>query len=233
MTSPKLPSAGGKYDRQLIVVLLGTTGDAEEMREQAGALNGKKRGDALPSDVVDVQCESSVDGKPGGAAAEGLRRAIAGQSGVPQPVTGRSRVYLVGEGNATDRTVAGLSGNSVAALLADAGLRDAKVISIVADGAARDPDRADGSQTEPGAKSFAAALHRSLLEAHGVRTSVQARVGSVRVVTKAGADASATIDVGRKITAPHPDEPAGEHHASERKVRLSWDGDEQRSEWAY
>lgn len=222
------PGAEAKYDRQLIVALLDGRNDAVIVA-QAEALNGKQRTTALLSEVVSVRRTAA-----GGADAqdiEALRAALAGKQRVALPVRARSRLYLVGEGDAAQRLLAGWPSSTVAALLADAGLRDLGLISIVADGAGRDPDRGDAAQIEPQSTSFASLLHRALRDKHGITTTVNARVGAVKVVT--GPMSPGGVESGRKLTSPQPGVDADTHHAPRSKLRLRWDGDGQVSEWSY
>ncbi len=220
--------AEAKYDRQLIVALLDGRNDAAVVA-QAEALDGKQRKAALPSEVVRVSraATGDVDARD----IEALCKALAGKQRVALSVGARSRLYLVGEGDAAQRLLAGWPSSKVAALLADAGLRDLGLLSIVADGAGRDPDRDDATQLEPQAASFASLLHRALRERHGIATTVNARVGAVKVVTEP--TSSAGVESGRKLTSPQPGIEADAHHAPRSKLRLRWDGDKQVSEWSY
>jgi hypothetical protein len=227
------PATSSKYDRQLIIALLAAPGDTALM-SQATALDGKRRDVALPSEVVPLWRTAGAYPHWNAAGADALKQAMAGQLEVPQPITGRSRIYLVGEGNAADRTVAGCSADEVACLLADAGLNAAAMISIVADGAGRDTERADEEQADESQCSFASLLHRQLFERHGVLTVVHARLGPVRVVSLAdGAAAGTAAEPGRKLTARRTGETAGQHHAGQSKLRFWWDGVQQRCEFAY
>jgi hypothetical protein len=98
--------------------------------------------------------------------------------------------------------------NRSRSLLGDAGMPAVRVISIVA---------ADQG-------SFAAALHRDLKERYGIRTVIHARVYPVTV------DPS----TGRKLTmAGDGETPEAIHHRAQSKLRLFWDGEVQKREWAY
>ncbi len=209
------------YDRQLIVALLDGDDDAST-RAQAEALGAKQRKPMLPSEVVLLK-RTAPD-------VQALRDALAGRAAVAQPVTARSRLYVLGRGHMADRKVAGWSGEAMAGMLAAAGLRAVGMISIVAEGAGRDPDRADRAQTDDGAQSFASQLHRALRDAHGIWTSVHARIGAVRVQQTAPGQA---VDTGRKLSAPHPGPGPLAHHAPGHKIRIDWDGSAQRMTWAY
>ena len=198
---------------------------------QAHALHGKQREKALPSEVVLLSHEAGDPTQWHTAGIADLKRALAGQLNVPQPVTSRSRIYLLGEGNASDRTLTECHADGVAAVLADCGLKGAATLSIVADGAGRDPDRDDARQADPGQRSFASSLHRQLLERHGIRTVLQARTGSVLIVSPE--EPRPGIASGRKLTSPSPSQPADQHHATQSKLRFSWDGPHQQCEWAY
>lgn len=225
-------AAHARYDRQLICALLGGADDASTAA-QADALDRKRREPPLPSEVVAVR-----GGGPSAFArdvcdVEALRLSVAGQRQVQSPLTGRSRLYLVGEGSAAERTLGGWQPTALAALLARAGLRELALISIVGAGAGRDPDRDDAGQLDADAISFASVLHRALRHEHGIVTTVNARVGAVRVLAQPLAAAAAGIAVGRKLTAPQPDSVASEHHAPQSKLRLWWDGDHQLRAWSY
>lgn len=225
-------SSGSRYDRQLILAFLATPRD-EATLCQATALQNKRHDPVLPSEVVLVH---SAIGDQAPLQADGLvsvRLAIAGRLGVPHPVTERSRIYLLGKGDADARTLAGWTAGAVADLLASAGLRGAAMISVVADGAGHDPDREPHAQIEPGARSFASLLHRALGELHRVETTVHARVGTVQVLTEALVIDGALTEAGRKVTTgPHGDAAAG-HHVAHSKLAIWWDAGVQRSAWAY
>ena len=227
----KLGDADPKYDRQLIIALLGQAEDAVTL-DQAQALDGKRRDPVLPSEVVALR-----PGPPAGQAADAgdvnaMRLALAGRWQVPRPVSASSRLYLVGEGSAAARTLGGWSPAALAALLVAAGLRELALISIVGDGAGRDPDRGDAAQTDADAVSFASLLHRVLREAHGIVTTVNARVGAVQVLTTPTRVGGATLATGRKLTAAQPGGVATEHHAPQSKLRIRWDGDHQLRAWS-
>ena len=217
------------YDRQLIVVLAGGADDAA-LIEQAEALNRKRRDPPLPSEVVVARSGArSLPSDTGEI--DALRSALAGQRRVPLPVTGRSRLYLIGAGDASRRTLGGRTGAAVAAMLAEAGLRELGLLSIVGDGAGRDPDRSDAGQADALATSFASLLHLALRENHGIRTTVHARVGAVRVLTEPTSTAAGVITAGRKLTAAQPGGVPGEHHAPRSKLRIRWEKDRQIREW--
>ena len=223
----KRVDAEPRYDRQLIIALVGQAADAATL-DQAQALDGKRRDPVLPSEVVALR-----PGPPADAGdVDALRLALAGRRRVPLPVSARSRLYLIGEGSAAARTLGGWSPAALAAQLAAAGLRELAVISIVGDGAGRDPDRGDAAQTDADAVSFASLLHRVLREAHGVVTTVNARVGAVQVLTQATRVGGATLAAGRKLTAAQPGGVATEHHAPQSKLRIRWDRDRQLREWS-
>lgn len=207
-----------KYDRQLIVVLLNGSDDMGLMK-QAVDLNGKRRDPPLPTEVVAIQHHPT--GVSGGAE-DALQQAMAGRRQVSGPVTQRSRLYLVGHGEGRARTLSGWPADAVADLLAVAGVQALRLLSIVGDGAGWDVQRAHSEQTETGAISFASELHRRLLVAHGVETTVNARVGEVQV-----------RDDGRKQTAQVDGAGVGLHHAALSKLHFSWDGGQQRCRWAY
>ena len=223
---------GPKYNRQLIVALLGEVDNPQTLR-QAEALDGKRREPPLLSEVVSVRCQLAPDGHCHAEGLDALQRALAGQLRVAQAVGGRSRVYLLGDCRAADRTLAGWSGDAVAGLIADAGLREVALISIVGDGAGRDPAREEHTQADAGAHSFASALHRTLWEAHHVCTTVHARTGSVRVLEHPLISDGVLVEVGRKVTEPVGGGAAAEHHATHSKLRLWWDASGQRCDWAY
>lgn len=208
------------YDRQLILVLVGGADDAAVI-EQAEALNRKRRDSPLASEVVVARIGEI----------EALRSALAGQRRVRLPVTGRSRLYLIGAGDAARRTLGGQTGGDVAAILGKAGLRELGLLSIVGDGAGRDPDRSDTGQVDAQATSFASLLHLALRDNHGVRTTVHARVGAVRVLTEPTSTAAGVIDAGRKLTAAQPGGVSSEHHAPRSKLRIRWEADRQIREW--
>ena len=227
----KLGDAEPRYDRQLIIALLGQAADAATLG-QAQALDGKRRDAVLPSEVVALRPGSSAGPAADKADFDAMRLALAGRRQVPVPVSASSRLYLVGEGSAAARTLGGWSPAALAALLAAAGLRELALISIVGDGAGRDPDRGDAAQTDADAVSFASLLHRALREAHGVVTTVNARVGAVQVLTQATRVGTATVAAGRKLTAAQPGGVATEHHAPQSKLRIRWDGDHQLRAWS-
>lgn len=220
------------YDRQLVVALLACDNDQSTLT-QARALNDKHREPALASEVVNLHCRPPSDGPRRADGVDALRRALAGQLGVPRAIGGHSRIYLVGPCSAADRTLAGWPAEAVAGLLAEAGLHDVALISLVADEAGRDPARADDAQVEPGACSFASTLHSVLWTAHGVRTTVHARTGRVRVLEQPHGHGETLIEAGRKLTTSSPGNLATAHHAPHSKLRLWWDGAMQRRTWAY
>lgn len=220
------------YDRQLIVALL-TSDDDLATLAQAQALNDKRREPALASEVVSLRCRPLRDGPRHAEGVDTLRRALAGQLGVPRAMGGHSRLYLVGPCSAADRTLADWPADAIAGLLAEAGLHEVALISLVADEAGRDPARADHAQIEPGACSFASALHGVLWKAHGIRTTMHARTGRVQVLEQPHGDGMTLIEAGRKLTASSPDTLATAHHAPHSKLRLWWDGEVQRRAWAY
>jgi hypothetical protein len=220
-----------KYDRQLIVALVGQAADADTL-DQARALDGKRREPVLPSEVVALHREPSAGPLADAGGVDALRLALAGRQRVPLPLSARSRLYLVGEGNAAARTLGGWPPAALAAQLAAAGLRAPAVISIVGNGAGRDPDREDEAQTDVDAVSFASLLHRALREEHGIVTTVNARVGAVRVLTRATRVGAATLAAGRKLTAVQPGGVANDHHAPQSKLRIRWDGDRQVRTWS-
>lgn len=216
------------YDRQLILVLAGGADDAEVIA-QADALDRKRREPPLPSEVVVVR--TGAQSPPADASEmDALRSALAGQRRVRLPITGRSRLYLIGAGDAGGRTLGGRTGGVVAAMLAEAGLRELGLLSIVGDGAGRDPDRSDTGQVDAQATSFASLLHHALRDNHGVRTTVHARVGAVRVLTEPTPTAAGVIDAGRKLTGG-PGGVSSEHHAPRSKLRIRWEADRQIREW--
>jgi hypothetical protein len=231
-TSDASPAGRGRYNRQLIVALPGG-GDDAATSTQAEALDRKRREPPLPSEVVVVRRGPAAEHRADGGDIDELRRALAGRRQVPLPVNGRSRLYLVGVGNVAERTLADWPPAALAALLAGAGLRELALISIVSDGAGRDPDRDDAGQVDPEATSFASLLHRLLRDDHGIVTTVNARVGAVRVLSSPTPSGAAVIAVGRKLTSPHPDSEANEHHAPHSKLHLRWDGGRQLREWSY
>jgi hypothetical protein len=218
----------GPYDRQLICALLGGADNAS-ISAQAEALNRKRRDPPLPSEVVAVQRGAPSALTHDVCDIEALRLALSGELQVKSPLTGRSRLYLLGEGSAVQRTLGGWDPAALAMLLARAGLREVGLISIVGDGAGRDPARSDAEQTHADAVSFASLLHRALRHDHGIVTTINARVGAVRVVS----EASGGIEVGRKITGPQTHGGASQHHAANSKLRLWWDGDQQLRAWSY
>lgn len=235
MSRAPLASAG-KYDRQLILALLGSADDDAALA-QAQALERKPRQPPLPGEVVAMR-RAAPPGAPPGALAEAretdaLQRALAGRRQVPLPVGPRSWLYLVGAGDPGSRTVAGGAPESVAAALAAAGLLEVGLISIVADGGGRDPARDEAAKLDAEAASFASLLHRALREVHGVATRVHARVGAVRVFTQATPVGAAVLDAGRKLTARRPGGDAGEHSAPLSKLNIRWDGERQLREWSY
>jgi len=224
-------SSSGKYRRQLIVAMVDGD-DAAGSVAQAEALNAKERDAVLPSEVIVLHLGAAPDGRADAGDVEQLRLALEGKRLVAMPVDAQARLYLLGEGSATRRTLAGCAPEAVAALLADAGLRALRLLSIVGDGAGRDPDRADDAQLDPQAMSFASRLHQSLQD-RGVATTVNARVGAVRVLTQAGAAGSIAIEAGRKLASAHPDAEAMQHHAAATKLRLRWEDGRQVREWSY
>ena len=220
---------GARYDRQLILALAGGANEAATL-DEAIALDRKRREPPVASEVVFVRGGAQSLGSSA-TEIDVLRRALAGHRQVPLPMKGRSRLYLLGAGDPTRRTLAGHTAAAVAAMLADAGLNEIALLSIVGDGAGRDPDRDDAAQADEQATSFASLLHRALRVDHGITTTVHARIGAVRVLTQATKTAAGVIAVGRKLTAAQPDGLASEHHASHRKLRIRWDGDRQIREW--
>lgn len=220
------------YDRQLILALLGGSDDAS-ISAQADALDRKRRELPLPSEVVTVRRALQSATPPDASEFDELTRALAGERQISLPLSRRSRLYLVGEGNAIERTLAGWPPAALAALLAHAGLREVASISIVGAGAGRDPDRDEAAQADAEAISFASLLHRVLRDDHGVVTSVNARVGAVRVLTQGMSRGATAIAAGSKLTGPQPGAEASEHHAPQSKLRIWWDGDRQRREWSY
>jgi hypothetical protein len=223
----------GGYNRQLIVALTMGGQDDAAVLAQADALDRKRRDPALPSEVVVVHRGPGPDRWDGDADADELRSALTGQRRVGMPVDGQSRLYLVGAGDAAERTLAGWGPAALAALLAGAGLRTLALLSIVGDGAGRDPDRDEAAQLDPDATSFASLLHRALREDHSIVTKVNARIGAVRVQTSATASGNGVIEAGRKLTSPHPATAASEHHAASSKLHLRWEGERQLREWSY
>lgn len=215
------------YDRQLILLLSKGSPDGA-LVAQAEALNQKKREKMVPSEVVALTI--SDPSEPNISATEALREANLGKRSVPQPMTNHSRLYLLGEGNPENRTVAGINARNMATLLATAGLKGVKVISIVADGAARDVDRPEEHQLDPDAHSFASELLMSLKQDSGLNTIVQARVERVIVSTDPNSDHVAT---GRKLTAPLKEEGNPLHKKTRSKIRFSWDGSKAVREWCY
>lgn len=211
------------YDRQLIVALQSDQGDNTALA-QARALNDKQREPPVPSEVI------ALDANP--TSFDALHRALAGSASVPLPMSDRSRLYLVGHGDAAKRLVSGWTASDLAAALANAGLREVAMVSIVADGAGRDPDRDDDAQVVAGAASFASALHQRLRDVHSVTTTVHARVGSVRVALGLDAAVADPIARGRKLTSPRLGEAATEHHARRSKITCSWNGNHQLVEWS-
>ena len=224
-------NSSGKYRRQLIVAMVDGD-DAAGNVAQAEALNAKERDAVLPSEVVVLHFGAAPDGRADAGDVEQLRLALEGKRQVALPVDAQARLYLLGEGSATRRTLAGCAPEAVAALLADAGLRAIRLLSIVGDGAGRDPDRTDDAQLDPQATSFASRLHQSLQD-RGIATTVNARVGAVRVLTQAGSAGSVAIESGRKLTSAHPDAEATQHHAAATKLRLRWENGRQIREWSY
>ncbi|HEY1789029.1 MAG TPA: C80 family cysteine peptidase [Verrucomicrobiae bacterium] len=217
------------YDRQLILVLADGADDAA-MIDQAEALDRKRREPPLPSEVVVMGTGAqSLPADP--AEIDGLRRALAGQRRVALPITGRSRLYLIGMGDTRQRTLGGRTGAAVAAMLAEAGLRELGLLSIVGDGAGRDPDRNDAGQADVQATSFASLLQLALRDNHGIRTTVHARVGAVRVLTEPTSTAAGVIAAGRKLTGAQPGGASREHHAPHSKLRIRWEADRQVREW--
>lgn len=210
-----------KYDRQLVIVL--TADGDERLQGQAQALDAKTRKTALPSEVVAV--------RPSGAVGV-LRDALAGRGAVALPVSGASRLYLVGD-CVDGRTVAGMRGAEVAQLLVDAGLRAVALISIVADGAGREADCGVHDGAAAGDTSFALALHVALGAGHGIRTTVNARVGTVHVLEAPRTSGGVTVEAGRKVTGGGENGATGTHHATASKLRYGWDGVVPSCDWAY
>lgn len=186
----------------------------------------------LPSRVVVLRRQPGQQGADGGDVDE-LRRALAGQRQVPLAVSRQSRLYLLGAGQAVERTLAGWPPAALAAVLAGAGLQELALISIVSDGAGRDTDRDNAAQIDGQATSFASLLHRALREVHGIVTTVYARVGAVRVSLGATPVNSVPVAAGRKLTASLGCGAAGEHHAPHSKLHLRWHGEHQVREWRY
>lgn len=217
------------YDRQLIIALRSEYGGIG-VEAQAQALHDKRRVPPVPSEVV------AVDPHP--SSFDALHRALAGHASVPLPLSARSRLYLVGHGNAAKRLVSGWTAPDLAAALANAGLREVAMVSIVADGAGCDPDRdnddkgGDNAQVTAGASSFASVLHQRLRDLHAVTTTVHARVGVVRVAEVADAGVAGSIERGRKLTSKRPGEVATEHHEPRSKLTFSWNGRHQHVEWS-
>jgi hypothetical protein len=195
-----------KYDRQLIVAFLEGDGQASTL-DQAESLNQKQRAEPLDTEIVTVRS---------GAGVEDLQAALA-------RLSTHSRLYLVGSGDWRQRTLSGWLPEDVADLLGQQRMPAVKVISIVADSLGRgaDDDLMD---------SFAALFHRRLKEAWQIRTVVRARVLKVTVI-------SDELARGRKVTAFEEESPgealSHEHHRPHSKVKLDWDGETQRAEWAY
>ena len=211
------------YDRQLIVALQSDQGDNTVMA-QARALNDKQREPPVPSEVIALHANPT--------SFDALHRALAGSASVPLPMSDRSRLYLVGHGDAAKRLVSGWTASDLAAALANAGLREVAMVSIVADGAGRDPDRDDDAQVVAGASSFASVLHQRLRDVQSVTTTVHARVGTVRVALGLAAAVAEPIARGRKLTSPRLGEAATEHHARRSKITCSWNGNHQLVEWS-
>ncbi len=213
------------YDRQLIIALRSEHGGIG-VEAQAQALHDKRRVPPVPSEVV------AVDPNP--SSFDALQRALAGHASVPLPLSARSRLYLVGHGNAAKRVVSGWTAPDLAAALANAGLREVATVSIVADGAGRDPDldNDDTAHDTAGASSFASVLHQRLRDLHAVATTVHARVGVVRVAEVADAGVAGSIERGRKLTSKRPGEVATEHHEPRSKLTFSWNGRHQHVEWS-
>lgn len=212
------------YDRQLIIALRSEYGGGG-VEAQAQALDGKRRVPPVPSEVV------AMDPHP--SSFDALHRALAGHASVPLPLSARSRLYLVGHGDAANRLVSGWTAPDLAAALANAGLREVATVSIVADGAGRDPDLDDDTaQVSAGASSFASVLHQRLCDLHAVTTTVHARVGAVRVSEVADAAVAGSIERGRKLTSKLPGEVATEHHGPRSKLTFSWNGSHQHVEWS-
>lgn len=225
-------SSSTSYDRQLVVALLASEDD-QSILAQGLALNDKHRELALASEIVTLHCRPLSGGARHADGVDALRRALAGQRDVPRVVGGDSRIYLVASCSAADRTLASWPADALANLLAETGLHDVALISIVADEAGRDLARSDDAQIEPGAYSFASALHDVLWTAHGIRTIVHARTGRVLVVEQAHARCGTLVEAGRKLTTSNPGNQSAQHHAPHSKLRLWWDGEVQRRDWAY
>jgi len=156
----------------LIVALVGQAADADTL-DQERALDGRRRQPVLLSEALALRLAPSAGPLADAGGVDALRLALAGRRQVQLPLSARSRLYLVGEGNASARTLGGWPPAALAAQLAAAGLRAPAVISIVGDGAGRDPDREDAAQTDVDAVSFASLLHRALREEHGIVTTVR------------------------------------------------------------
>ncbi len=223
---------GKKYDRQLIVALLGGTDDTETTA-QAEALGRKQRDSPLPSEMVTLGRGPEFDSASAGGRLAALRLAVAGRAQIALPLGRQSRLYLVGTCDPVSRTLAGWTPADLAMQLVAVGLREIGLISVVADGAGRDVGRDDDAQVEPGAISFASELHRMLCEEHAVITVLHARIGAVKVLARATLLGDQVHEPGRKLTSRTTGGEASEHHAPRSKLTFRWDGEHQLREWSY
>jgi hypothetical protein len=211
--------ARSEYDRQLIVGLLQGPADAVTTR-QAADLDAKRRDEPLPSEVVLVSSR---------AVPASLRQALRGELTVPQPVSGRSRLYLVGHGDWHARTLSGWSAAEIADLLARAGMPPVHVVSVVADELGRDLASTRATDLREPPDSFAAQLHATLRERHGIETVLMARV--YRTVVVGAADTPHAR--GTKLTLATDEAAAGPaHHRPRSKLRFFWRDGAQQREWS-
>lgn len=218
-----------KYDRQLIVAFLDAANDPST-EAQAQALDSKEREEALPSEVVTLRTGAG----PSDFSEESLlalSQALAGRRAVSHPVTEQSRIYLIGTGNWQARRLGPWDFEDVAKILVSQGMPSVKVISIVADELGRDLGTNDDSRVTGLMDSFAAVLHRRLRETYGVMTVVQARVYRTVVITSEIAQRFS--DLGKKLTGDEGDSQPATHKRGQSKVKLFWEGDTQKWEWAY
>ena len=217
--------APAEYDRQLIVGLLTGPADAITPR-QAADLAAKQRAAPLPSAVVLIAAGAAATDKPAVTGEAALRQALCGEGEVPLPVSGRSRLYLVGHGDWRLQTLSGWTAERTADLLARSGLTAVRVISLVADELGRDHGSTSASDLREPPDSFAARLHAALLHRHGIETVLMARVYPTIVVGEEPAR-------GTKRTLDADDDAGdGVHHRPHSKLRFSWRDGMQRREWS-
>lgn len=195
-----------KYDRQLIVD--GFRLDSE--RQRARFLTAKANA-AIPP----LPTSTALLPRAGVAGYASNRYQLhAGLS----PLTGRSRIYLIGHGSWKNQTLGGDTPQTWVTTLVEGGIPAVDLISITGCQAGRDAGSSDDMRVTEGANSFASQFHQLLGDA-GIKVKVYARAYKVRI-RSGGAQGS----VGQKFT-------EGVHHRERSKILFYWEGGQQRRKW--